>query len=214
VFDASGSGFDISTASWSAALTGFDVEQNNVSTLDVTLSPGFKAATLGSGFANYFTNGRYIFIGNDGNDTFKSVMVPIGCSAATATTISMGISRDRVIGGAGDDALNGGRGNDIVIGGLGTDRCRAASNGQIRVQRHCETVVGAGRDVIILPSIQRTELTFPESIRHNRTADQLFNYIGGANFSSVPASFASPTAAEGDVDGNGSSGFRDRDSPA
>ena len=139
-------------AFWSAARSpAFVVEQNNVTTLDVDLSPSFKAASFGSGFANYFTNGRYVFNGNDGNDTFKSGHGADRLIGGDGNdNLDGNIGNDRVIGGDGDDILNGGRGNDTVIGGLGTDSLSGGKNAdKFEFNDITESVVGAGRDVII-----------------------------------------------------------------
>ena len=213
VFDASGSGFRYFHGFVvSGTLTGFDVEQNNVSTLDVTLSPGFKAATLGSGFANYFTNGRYIFIGNDGNDTFKSGHGADRLMGGNGNdNLDGNIGNDRVIGGDGDDTLNGGRGNDIVIGGLGTDSLSGGKQTDKFVFNDiAESVVGAGRDVIInFHHNQRDRIDLSgigaDTIQDN---DQAFNYIGGTNFSSVAGELRfSDGVLQGDVDGDGAADF-------
>ena len=213
VFDASGSGFRYFHGFVvSGTVTGFDVKQSNVSTLDVTLSPGFKAATLGSGFANYFTNSHYVFNGNDGNDTFKSGHGADRLMGGKGNdNLDGNIGNDRVIGGEGDDILNGGRGNDVVIGGLGTDSLSGGKNAdKFQFDDIAESVAGAGRDVIINFHHSQHDRIVLSGIDADSVTDghQSFNYINGADFHSVAGELRfADGVLQGDVDGDGGADF-------
>ncbi len=214
VFDASGSGFRYFHGfPVAGTLTSFDVEQNNVSTLHVTLAPGFKAASLGSGFANYFTNGRYIFNGNDGNDTFKSGHGADRLMGGNGNdNLDGNIGNDRVIGGDGDDTLNGGRGNDSVIGGLGTDSLSGGKQTDKFVFNDiAESVVGAGRDVIINFHRYQHDRILLSGI----DADSVTDGDQAFTISTAQPSAPSPVelrfengVLEGDVDGDGGADFQ------
>jgi Ca2+-binding RTX toxin-like protein len=214
VFNASGSGFKYMHGFLvGGSLKGFVIEQNNVTTLDVDLSPSFKAASFASGFANYFTNSGYVFNGNDGNDTIKSGHGRDRLFGGDGNdNLDGNIGNDRVVGGAGDDTLNGGRGNDTVIGGLGTDSLSGGKNtDKFQFNDIAESVAGAGRDVIInFHHSQHDRIVLAgidaDTIQDN---DQAFDYIGGATFSSVAGELRfSDGVLEGDVDGDGTADFQ------
>jgi Ca2+-binding RTX toxin-like protein len=214
VFHASGSGFKYAYGYLvGGSLKGFVVEQNNVTTLDVDLSPSFKAASFASGFANYFTNSGYVFNGNDGNDTIKSGHGPDRLLGGDGNdSLDGNIGNDRVIGGAGDDTLNGGRGNDTVIGGLGTDSLSGGKNAdKFEFNDIAESVVGAGRDGIINFHHNQHDRIVLAGIDADTTQDenQAFDYINGAAFSSVAGELRfSDGLLEGDVDGDGNADFQ------
>ena len=213
VFNASGSGFKYFHGRLGGgSVTGFVVDQNNVTTLDVGLSPSFKASSFGSGFANYFTNGRYVFNGNDGNDTFKSGHGADRLIGGKGNdNLDGNIGNDRVIGGEGDDILNGGRGNDTVIGGLGTDSLSGGKNAdKFEFNDIAESVVGAGRDVIINFHHDQHDRIVLSGIDADTTQDenQAFDYINGDDFHSIAGELRfSGGVLQGDVDGDGTADF-------
>jgi Ca2+-binding RTX toxin-like protein len=213
VFHASGSGFKYAFGFLvGGAVTGFVVEQSNVTTLDVDLSPSFKASSLGSGFANYFTNGRYVFNGNDGNDTFKSGHGADRLIGGKGNdNLDGNIGNDRVIGGEGDDTLNGGRGNDTVIGGLGTDSLSGGKNtDQFVFNDIAESVVGANRDVIINFHHDQHDHINLAGIDADTTQanDQAFHFIGSGAFTSAAGELRyAGGLLQGDVDGDGVADF-------
>jgi serralysin len=212
-FHASGSGFRYFHGFLVAgSVTGFVVDQNNVTTLDVNLAPAFKASGFGAGFANYFTNGRYVFNGNDGNDTFKSGHGADRLMGGKGNDhLDGNIGNDRVIGGEGDDVLNGGRGNDIVIGGLGTDSLSGGKNAdKFEFNDITESVVGAGHDTIINFHHNQHDRIDLSGIDVDAVTDghQGFTYINGADFHSVAGELRfSDGLLQGDVDGDGNADF-------
>jgi Ca2+-binding RTX toxin-like protein len=213
VFHASGSGFRYFHGFLAAgSVTGFVVEQNNVTTLDVDLAPAFKASGFGAGFADYFTNGRYIFNGNDGNDTFKSGHGADRLVGGKGNdNLDGNIGNDRVIGGEGDDTLNGGRGNDVVIGGLGTDSLSGGKNADKFVFNDiAESVVGAGHDTIINFHHNQHDRIDLSGIDVDAVTDghQGFTYISGADFHSIAGELRfSDGVLQGDLDGDGAADF-------
>jgi Ca2+-binding RTX toxin-like protein len=214
VFHASGSGFRYTHGFlFGGAVTGFVVDQNHVTTLDVKLAPSFNASGgFGSGFANYFTNGRYVFNGNDGNDTFKSGHGADRLFGGQGNdNLEGNIGNDRVIGGDGDDTLNGGRGNDTVIGGLGTDSLSGGKNAdKFQFNDITESVAGPGRDVIINFHHSQHDRIVLSAIDADSVTDghQAFNYISGADFHSVAGELRfADGVLQGDVDGDGNADF-------
>jgi len=214
VFHASGSGFKYFHGFLAGgSVTGFVVEQNNVTTLDVDLSPSFQASSFGAGFANYFTNGRYVFNGNDGNDTFKSGHGADRLIGGDGNdNLDGNIGNDRVLGGAGDDILNGGRGNDTVVGGLGTDSLSGGKNAdKFEFNNITESVVGAGHDVIINFHHSQHDHIDLSGIDANTVldGDQAFVYVGALPFTGAVAGELryENGLLQGDVDGDGTADF-------
>ena len=127
-----------------------------------------------------------MFNGNDGNDTFKSGHGPDRLLGGDGNdNLDGNIGNDRVIGGAGDDTLNGGRGNDTVIGGLGTDTLSGGKNAdKFEFNDIAESVVGAGRDVIINFHHNQHDRIVLSGIDADSVTDgnQAFDYINGAGF--------------------------------
>jgi Ca2+-binding RTX toxin-like protein len=212
VFTAFGSGFKYFHGFLAGGtVTGFEVEENGVTTIDAQLTPAFKASLSGA-FAGYFTNGRYVFIGNDGNDTFKA-----GHGRDTlhgnngADHLDGNIGNDRVIGGDGNDTLNGGRGNDVVIGGLGTDSLSGGKNtDKFEFNDITESVAGANRDVIInFHHSQRDRIDLSGIDADTLTdGNQQFSYVHGADFSNVAGELRfADGILQGDVDGDGAADF-------
>lgn len=213
VFHASGSGFRYFHGFLAGgSVTGFAVEQNNVTTLDVDLAPSFKASGFGAGFADYFTNSRYVFNGNDGNDTFKSGHGSDRLFGNQGNdNLDGNIGNDRVIGGEGDDTLNGGRGNDTVIGGLGTDSLSGGKNAdKFEFNAITESVAGAGHDVIINFHHYQHDRIVLSGIDADSVidGDQAFTYIHGADFHTVAGELRFANGVlQGDVDGDGAADF-------
>jgi Ca2+-binding RTX toxin-like protein len=69
------------------------------------------------------------------------------CSAARATTTSMGGGADRLIGGPGKDKLVGGRDRDNISGGAANDTLSARDRGRdVRLWRGKDSVVADEAD--------------------------------------------------------------------
>lgn len=214
VIHAHGSGFKYMHGVLRAgAVTSFDVEQAGIATLDVTLAPALKASEFaGSGFANYFTNTRYVFNGNDGNDSFKSGHggdLLIGGKGGD--NLDGNIGNDRVEGGEGDDTLNGNRGNDTIIGGLGRDTLSGGKDRDKFVFNDvAESVVGPDHDVIInFHRSQRDKIVLAGiDADISQTGDQAFTFIGSNDFGSVAGQLRfSGGLLQGDTDGDGAADF-------
>jgi Ca2+-binding RTX toxin-like protein len=199
----------------SGAVRGFTIDLNNVQVLDVDFSPALKTSTLTSpsGFANYFSNTPYVFVGNVGSDTIKTGHgIDRLFGGDGNDNLDGNIGNDRVIGGAGDDTLNGNRGNDTVIGGLGTDSLSGGKNAdRFEFNDIAESVVGAGRDVIINFHHNQRDRIVLAGIDADTTQDgnQVFTYINGADFNSVAGELRFENGLlEGDVDGDGAADFQ------
>jgi len=197
----------------SGSVTSFDVEQGGIATLDVTLAPALKASALsGTGFANYFTNMRYVFNGNDGNDIFKSGHGRDQLIGGKGNdNLDGNIGNDRVEGGEGDDTLNGNRGNDTIIGGLGRDSLSGGKDRDKFVFNDiAESVVGADHDVIINFHRSQRDKIVVAGIDADTTqdGDQAFAFIGANDFGSVAGQLRfSGGLLQGDVDGDGAADF-------
>ena len=122
------------------------------------------------------------------------------------------IGNDRVMGGEGDDILNGGRGNDTVIGGLGTDSLSGGKNAdKFEFNDITESVVGAGRDVIInFHHSQHDQIVLSgiDAEQRDRRGPGLRSMLGPADFTSVAGELRfADGVLQGDVDGDGTADF-------
>ncbi len=99
----------------------------------------------------------------------------------------------------------------LVIGGLGTDSLSGGKNAdKFEFNNIAESVAGAGRDVIINFHHNQHDRIVLSGIDADSVTDghQAFNYVGGADFSSVAGELRfADGVLQGDTDGDGVADF-------
>jgi Ca2+-binding RTX toxin-like protein len=111
-----------------------------------------------------------------GNDAGTLVFVKLG--AGDDNFVGLGLSRDQVSGGSGDDVILAGKGNDLLDGGSGEDAFLfRAGDGDDRIE---DFTVGEDRLVFIGLGIDEIEAVLDAAVMQD--GGMLLSYAGGSLF--------------------------------
>jgi Ca2+-binding RTX toxin-like protein len=159
-------------------------------------------ADLTGNFVNFERVESFRIITGSGNDALTT--------GTGDDFMKSGRGRDTLNGGGGDDVLFGEVGSDQIRGGRGADVVTGGAGADVFVFAFvAEASSGGGQDIIrdFQTGIDKIDLAAIDA-NANRTANQTFDFIGSARFSSTEGELRYARGLVlGDVDGDGVADF-------